>query len=77
MYTYAEHAPLEHRAGTDLTALDIDSRRVLWKHELADDSRGRTSAVLFDGGILANTPSFKSVAALDGATGRTLWTYKW
>lgn len=33
--------------------------------------------MLFDGGILANTPSFKSVAALDGTTGRTLWTYKW
>ncbi|MET8518337.1 PQQ-binding-like beta-propeller repeat protein [Streptomyces sp. NPDC005077] len=77
LYTYADHAPGAPRAGTDLVALDIDSRRVLWKHELADDSRGRTSAVLFDGGILANTPTFKSVAGLDGTTGRTLWTYKW
>ncbi|WP_405596546.1 MULTISPECIES: PQQ-binding-like beta-propeller repeat protein [unclassified Streptomyces] len=77
LYTYADHAPGAPRAGTDLVALDINSRRVLWKHELADDSRGRTSAVLFDGGILANAPTFKSVVALDGATGRTLWTYKW
>ncbi|MEU8795356.1 PQQ-binding-like beta-propeller repeat protein [Streptomyces sp. NPDC048643] len=77
LYTYADHAPGASRAGTDLVALDVRSRQVLWKHELADDSRGRTSAVLFDGGILANSPTFKSVAALDGTTGRTLWTYKW
>ncbi|GGX91452.1 outer membrane protein assembly factor BamB family protein [Streptomyces fructofermentans] len=77
LYTYADHAPGAPRAGTDLVALDIAGRRVLWKHELADDSRGRTSAVLFDGGILANAPTFKSVVALDGTTGRTLWTYKW
>ncbi|MFI9150281.1 PQQ-binding-like beta-propeller repeat protein [Streptomyces sp. NPDC053367] len=77
LYTYADHAPGTPGAGTDLVALDIDSREVLWKHELADDSRGRSSAVLFEGGILANAPSFKSVAALDGATGRTLWTHSW
>ncbi|WP_149828530.1 PQQ-binding-like beta-propeller repeat protein [Streptomyces tailanensis] len=77
LYTYADHAPGTSRAGTDLVALDIDTRRVLWKHELADDSRDRDSGVLFDGGILANSPSFKSVAALDDTTGRTLWTYKW
>ncbi|GAA2294887.1 PQQ-like beta-propeller repeat protein [Streptomyces kunmingensis] len=77
LYTYADHSPGTPRAGTDLVALDVDSRRTLWKHELADDSRGRTSAVLFDGGVLANTPTFKSVAALDSRTGRTLWTYTW
>ncbi|MFI6493287.1 PQQ-binding-like beta-propeller repeat protein [Streptomyces sp. NPDC050564] len=77
LYTYADHAPGAPRAGTDLVALDIGSRRVLWKHELADDSRNRASAVLFDGGILANAPTFKSVVALDDKTGRTLWTYSW
>ncbi|QEU95769.1 PQQ-binding-like beta-propeller repeat protein [Streptomyces kanamyceticus] len=77
VYTYADHDPGASTAGTDLVALDAGTRRVLWKHELADDSRGGTSAVLFDGGVLANTPSFKRVAALDGRTGRTLWTYKW
>ncbi|MER7052532.1 MULTISPECIES: PQQ-binding-like beta-propeller repeat protein [unclassified Streptomyces] len=77
LYTYADHAPGTSAAGTDLVALDIDSRRVLWKHELADDSRGPASAVLFDGGILANAPAFKSVVALDDRTGRTLWTYSW
>ncbi|MFE2825250.1 PQQ-binding-like beta-propeller repeat protein [Streptomyces sp. NPDC059271] len=77
VYTYADHAPGASRAGTDLVALDVHSRQVLWKHELADDSRGRTSAVSFDGGILANAPTFKSVVALDGTTGRTLWTYTW
>ncbi|GGN63908.1 hypothetical protein GCM10011579_032740 [Streptomyces albiflavescens] len=77
LYTYADHAPGAPRAGTDLVALDIGSRQVLWKHELADDSRNQASAVLFDGGILANSPTFKSVAALDDRTGRTLWTYSW
>ncbi|WP_037682447.1 PQQ-binding-like beta-propeller repeat protein [Streptomyces griseus] len=77
LYTYADHAPGAPTAGTDLVALDIGSRRVLWKHELADDSRSRSSAVLFDGGVLANSPTFKSVAALDERTGRTLWTHSW
>jgi outer membrane protein assembly factor BamB len=77
LYTYADHAPGESAAGTDLVALDIDSRKVLWKHRLADDSRNSTSAVLFDGGVLANSPTFKSVAALDDRTGRTLWTHSW
>jgi outer membrane protein assembly factor BamB len=77
LYTYADHAPGTPRAGTDLVALDVGSRRVLWKQELADDSRNRASAVLFDGGILANAPTFKSVVALDDRTGRTLWTYSW
>jgi outer membrane protein assembly factor BamB len=77
LYTYADHAPGASRASTDVVALDLDSRQVLWKHELADDSRNETSAVLFDGGILANSPTFKSVAALDDRTGRTLWTHSW
>ncbi|HET9381561.1 MAG TPA: PQQ-binding-like beta-propeller repeat protein [Streptomyces sp.] len=77
LYSYADHAPGASAAGTDLVALDTGSRRVLWRHELADDSRGRSSAVLFDGGILANAPSFKSVVALDDRTGRTRWTYTW
>ncbi|MFE0508680.1 PQQ-binding-like beta-propeller repeat protein [Streptomyces sp. NPDC058964] len=77
LYTYADHAPGAPRAGTDLVALDIGSQRVLWKHELADDSRNRASALLYDGGILANSPTFKSVVGLDDRTGRTLWTYSW
>ncbi|MFJ2772634.1 PQQ-binding-like beta-propeller repeat protein [Streptomyces sp. NPDC087300] len=75
VYTYADHDPGATSAGTDLVALDADTRKVLWRHKLADDSRGADSAVLFDGGVLANTPTFKRVAALDGRTGRTLWTY--
>ncbi|MGH4031386.1 PQQ-binding-like beta-propeller repeat protein [Actinomycetota bacterium Odt1-20B] len=77
LYTFADHAPGAGTPGTDLVALDMARQKVLWKHKMADDSRGRSSAVLFDGGILANTPTFKSVAALDAKTGRTLWTYKW
>ncbi|MEV5607418.1 PQQ-binding-like beta-propeller repeat protein [Streptomyces sp. NPDC052225] len=77
LYTFADHAPNTPRAGTDLVALDMDSRRVLWRHELADDSRGPISAIMFDGGVLANTPTFKKVAALDDKTGRTLWTHAW
>lgn len=77
LYTYADHAPGASSAGTDLVALDIDSQQVLWKHKLADDSRNRSSAVLFDGGILTNSPTFKSVAALDDRTGEPLWTYSW
>ncbi|MFZ3569644.1 PQQ-binding-like beta-propeller repeat protein [Streptomyces sp. BH097] len=77
LYSYADHAPGTPNPGTDLVAIDLDSRKVLWKHKLADDSRDADSAVLFDGGILANTPTFKSAAALDPRTGRTLWTHKW
>ncbi|MFJ9088983.1 PQQ-binding-like beta-propeller repeat protein [Streptomyces sp. NPDC102384] len=77
LYTYADHAPGTSNPGTDVVAVDIDSRKVLWRHKLADDSRDADSAVLFDGGILANTPTFKSAAALDPRTGRTLWTHKW
>ncbi|MFD7295922.1 PQQ-binding-like beta-propeller repeat protein [Streptomyces sp. NPDC059897] len=77
LYSYADHAPGTSYPGTDVVAIDLDSRKVLWKHKLADDSRDADSAVLFDGGILANTPTFKSTAALDPRTGRTLWTHKW
>ncbi|MGD6744619.1 PQQ-binding-like beta-propeller repeat protein [Streptomyces sp. BH106] len=77
LYTYADHAPGTSNPGTDVVAVDLDSRKVLWKHKLADDSRDADSAVLFDGGVLANTPTFKSAAALAPRTGRTLWTHKW
>ncbi|GHB05348.1 outer membrane protein assembly factor BamB family protein [Streptomyces chryseus] len=75
LYSYADHAPGAPRAGTDLVAFHIGSRKVLWKHELADDSRRWSSAVLFDGGVLANAPTSKRVTALDYRTGRTLWTH--
>ncbi|WP_306318420.1 MULTISPECIES: PQQ-binding-like beta-propeller repeat protein [unclassified Streptomyces] len=77
LYSYADHAPGTSNPRTDLVAVDLDSHKVLWKQKLADDSRDADSAVLFDGGVLANTPTFKSAAALDPKTGRTLWTYKW
>ncbi|MFJ5774598.1 PQQ-binding-like beta-propeller repeat protein [Streptomyces sp. NPDC093094] len=77
LYTYADHSPGASMAGTDLVAVDVDARRELWRHKLADDSRGRSSAVLFDGGVLANSPTFKSVVALDDGTGRALWSYTW
>ncbi|MBO1330154.1 PQQ-binding-like beta-propeller repeat protein [Streptomyces sp. VRA16 Mangrove soil] len=77
LYTYADHDPGASRARTDLVAIDLASRQTLWKHVMADDSRDAEAAVRFNGWILANTPSFKSVAALDDRTGRTLWTYKW
>ncbi|MFJ4716490.1 PQQ-binding-like beta-propeller repeat protein [Streptomyces sp. NPDC088785] len=77
LFGYADHAPGSSSPGSDVVARDVTSRQVLWRHRLADDSRDRFSAVLFDGGVLANTPTFKKVAALDDRTGRTLWTYAW
>ncbi|MFF0201336.1 PQQ-binding-like beta-propeller repeat protein [Streptomyces sp. NPDC005017] len=77
LYTYADHSPGASRAGTDLVALDVETQRVLWKHQLADDSRNRSSAVLFGGGVLVNAPTYKSVVALDDTTGRALWSYAW
>ncbi|MEW2556272.1 PQQ-binding-like beta-propeller repeat protein [Streptomyces zhihengii] len=77
LYTYADHSPGARAAGTDLVALDAAGSRVLWKHRLADDSRDQDSAVLFDGGVLANSPRFRGVTALDPGTGRTLWTHTW
>ncbi|MYT75368.1 MULTISPECIES: PQQ-binding-like beta-propeller repeat protein [unclassified Streptomyces] len=76
-YGYADHAPGTSAPGTDVVARDVTSHHVLWRHKVADDSRDRFSAVLFDGGVLANTPTFKKAAALDDKTGRTLWTYAW
>ncbi|QNP61543.1 PQQ-binding-like beta-propeller repeat protein [Streptomyces genisteinicus] len=77
LYTYADHSPGAPAPGTDLVALGTDGRQVLWRHELADDSRDRASAVLFDGGILAGGPGARSVTALEPRTGRTLWTHSW
>ncbi|MFD8571117.1 PQQ-binding-like beta-propeller repeat protein [Streptomyces sp. NPDC059639] len=77
LFSYADHAPGTQNPGTDVVARDVTSHKVLWRHKLADDSRDEDSALLFDGGVLANTPTFKKVAALDDRTGRTLWTYAW
>ncbi|MER5946749.1 PQQ-binding-like beta-propeller repeat protein [Streptomyces sp. NPDC001904] len=77
LFGYADHAPGAPGPGTDVVARDVTSHQVLWRHKVADDSRDRFSAVLFDGGVLANTPTFKKAAALDDRTGRTLWTYAW
>ncbi|MEU6841167.1 PQQ-binding-like beta-propeller repeat protein [Streptomyces sp. NPDC046716] len=77
LFGYADHAPGTPSPGTDVVARDLTSHKVLWQHKVADDSRDDDSALLFDGGVLANTPTFKKVAALDDKTGRTLWTYAW
>ncbi|WP_419993947.1 PQQ-binding-like beta-propeller repeat protein [Streptomyces boninensis] len=77
LYTFADHAPGSSRAGTDLVAVDVGSHKELWRQELADEHRDRISAVLFGDKVLANTPSFKSVKALDGKTGRVLWSHRW
>lgn len=77
VYSFADRRPGTNYERTDLTALDADTGKELWRHPLADDHRDTTAAIPIEGGVFANTPKFKSMKGLDARTGKEMWQYTW
>ncbi|MEU0175429.1 PQQ-binding-like beta-propeller repeat protein [Streptomyces massasporeus] len=74
----AENAPDgDYAGGTDLMAVDADTGDVLWKVEMPQDDRTAQAAMLIDGAVLANTPSVRTMSALDPLTGKEKWRHTW
>ncbi|MFD9038633.1 outer membrane protein assembly factor BamB family protein [Streptomyces bottropensis] len=63
--------------GTDLTAVNTDTGKVLWSVRLASDNRDDQAAQLIDGAVLANTPRDRTMSALDPRTGAVKWRHTW
>ncbi|MFI2634171.1 PQQ-binding-like beta-propeller repeat protein [Streptomyces collinus] len=82
VYAYRNHTAEnlpdgDYAGGTDLMAVDADDGDVLWKVEMPQDDRTAQAAMLIDGAVLANTPSVRTVSALDPLTGKEKWRYTW
>ncbi|WP_105971731.1 outer membrane protein assembly factor BamB family protein [Streptomyces geranii] len=82
VYTYRNHTAQkqpngDYRGGTDLMAVDADSGDVLWAVEMPQDDRTDQAAMLIDGAVLANTPSVRTMSALDPLTGKEKWRHTW
>ncbi|MGW1667425.1 outer membrane protein assembly factor BamB family protein [Streptomyces sp. NPDC002324] len=82
LYAFRNHTAEQgkdgnYAPGTDLTAVDTDSGKVLWSVELASDNRDDQAALLIDGAVLANTPSDRKLSALDPRTGKVKWRHSW
>ncbi|MFD5948157.1 PQQ-binding-like beta-propeller repeat protein [Streptomyces collinus] len=74
----AENGPDgDYAGGTDLMAVDADTGDVLWKVEMPQDDRTAQAAMLIDGAVLANTPSVRTMSALDPLTGKEKWRHTW
>ncbi|NEE06927.1 PQQ-binding-like beta-propeller repeat protein [Streptomyces sp. SID7499] len=74
----AENAPDgDYAGGTDLMAVDTGTGDVLWKVEMPQDDRTAQAAMLIDGAVLANTPSVRTMSALDPLTGKERWRHTW
>ncbi|MFF8936507.1 PQQ-binding-like beta-propeller repeat protein [Streptomyces paradoxus] len=67
----------DYAGGTDLMAVDAGNGDVLWTVEMPQDDRTAQAAMLIDGAVLANTPSVRTVSALDPLTGEEKWRYSW
>ncbi len=82
VYAYRNHTTEnlpdgDYAGGTDLMAVDADDGDVLWKVKMPQDDRTAQAAMLIDGSVLANTPSVRTVSALDPLTGKEKWRYSW
>ncbi|MEU8827033.1 PQQ-binding-like beta-propeller repeat protein [Streptomyces sp. NPDC048636] len=82
VYTYRNHTAAkqpngDYRGGTDLLAVDADTGDVRWTVEMPQDDRTDQAAMLIDGAVLANTPSLRTVSALDPLTGKEKWRHTW
>jgi outer membrane protein assembly factor BamB len=67
----------DYFGGTDLMAVDADTGKVLWTAEMPQDDRTDQAAMLIDGAVLANTPSLRTMSALDPRTGEEKWRHTW
>ncbi|BBC34929.1 hypothetical protein SGFS_062230 [Streptomyces graminofaciens] len=74
----AENEPSgDYYGGTDLMAVDADTGEMLWTVEMPQDDRTGQAAMLIDGAVLANTPSLRTMSALDPLTGKEKWRHTW
>src|SRR5438552_1933179 len=65
-----------HYSGLDqINAGNVKNLEVAWTHYPERATRGLQSTPLAADGVLYYSGSYSRVYALDGATGRTLWTY--
>ncbi|MFJ9968918.1 outer membrane protein assembly factor BamB family protein [Streptomyces avermitilis] len=82
VYAYRNHTVKnlpngDYRGGTDLMAVDADTGDVLWAVEMPQDDRTAQAAMLINGAVLANTPSLRTMSALDPLTGKEKWHHTW
>ncbi|MEV8015508.1 PQQ-binding-like beta-propeller repeat protein [Streptomyces sp. NPDC086554] len=82
VYTYRNHTAEnlpngDYMGGTDLMAVDADNGDVLWKTEMPQDDRTGQAAMLIDGAVFVNTPSLRTMSALDPRTGDEKWRHTW
>ncbi|MEU1039334.1 PQQ-binding-like beta-propeller repeat protein [Streptomyces sp. NPDC005907] len=82
VYTYRNHTAHntpdgDYAGGTDLMAVDADNGTTLWKAEMPQDDRTDQAAMLIDGAVLANTPTLRTMSALDPLTGKEKWRHTW
>ncbi|MER5467844.1 PQQ-binding-like beta-propeller repeat protein [Streptomyces sp. NPDC002935] len=82
VYAYRNHTAKnlpsgDYMGGTDLMAVDADTGKVLWKVQMPQDDRTDQAAMLIDGAVLANTPSLRTMSALDPLTGKEKWHHTW
>lgn len=74
----AEHEPDgDYAGGTDVMAVDSATGRRLWSVKMPQDDRTGQAAMLIDGALWANTPSLRTMSALDPRTGETKWRHTW
>ncbi|MGW7042275.1 outer membrane protein assembly factor BamB family protein [Streptomyces avermitilis] len=82
VYAYRNHTAEnlpngDYMGGTDLMAVDADTGKVLWTVEMPQDDRTAQAAMLINGAVLANTPSLRTMSALDPLTGKEKWRHTW
>lgn len=82
VYAYRNHTADkepngDYMGGTDLMAVDADTGKVLWTAEMPQDDRTDQAAMLIDGAVLANTPTLRTMSALDPLTGEEKWRHTW
>ncbi|MGP4050364.1 outer membrane protein assembly factor BamB family protein [Streptomyces sp. 2A115] len=82
VYAYRNHTAEkqpngDYMGGTDLMAVDADTGDVLRKVEMPQGDRTDQAAMLIDGAVLANTPSLRTMSALDPLTGEEKWRHTW
>ncbi|SFM59978.1 MULTISPECIES: outer membrane protein assembly factor BamB family protein [unclassified Streptomyces] len=67
----------DYAGGTDLMAVGAETGELRWTVEMPQDDRGDQAAMLIDGAVLANTPTLRTVSALDPLTGKEKWRHTW
>ncbi|MEU6682968.1 PQQ-binding-like beta-propeller repeat protein [Streptomyces sp. NPDC046832] len=82
VYAYRNHTAQnqsngDYFGGTDLMAVKADTGKVLWTVQMPQDDRTEQAAMPIDGAVLANTPSVRTMSALDPLTGKEKWRHTW